>query len=112
MKKLAKPLSAAGYGVCCAAVLTFLALSLFGSDERATGFLMMCTRPTFLATLALCKSRNINLLSNPKRQGIKWLIAAPLAICGVYLAYVLISIILMATSLFAVTIIKFLSGGF
>jgi hypothetical protein len=109
-----KLLSVTAYALCAAAVLILFTLNITGfsgtEQNNLTGWLLGCTLPMFLTTLAV--KRCWHFEKNPREWGMRWIMALPLAICGAYLAIIIISIIVMAMALFAVTILKMFTGGF
>jgi hypothetical protein len=96
------------------AVLLVFVFSIIGVDgiERGVfiGWLLGLTMPTVVSTLAMGATLGLSL--RPREWGVNWILLVPLAICAVNLAITIISIIIMAATLFGATIQKIYNGGF
>jgi hypothetical protein len=121
-QKVMRWLSCVVFAGFATAVFTFLAMSLTrektvlpnslfsgGITANADGLMLMCSLPMLLSTLALCKAWNINVRLRPRQQKGRLLIALPMAICGIYLVFVLMIIVVTSSIFFVVTLMKLFS---
>jgi hypothetical protein len=108
MKNILKTASITFYALCSTVVVSLVVAFCILADERETisGYILMCGLPMLLATFALFLNFRTSVKENIRKPSLKWLIAVPPAIVGLYIVYILLVIIVMGISFLAVTIYK------
>jgi hypothetical protein len=106
MKNILKTASIVFYALCSAVVVALVVAYcvLAGDRETIAGYILMCGLPMLLASFALFLNFKTSVKENIRKPSLKWLIAVPPAIVGLYLVYILLVIIVMGISLLMVSI--------